>query len=165
MLIEFKFSISQICRKHYWFLTNDEHHRVIARGAIMKVVTDLDLSISHSLRSLKNKQLTGPIPLSLSQLPIRNTLDLVQNQLTGDIPRLIYWDEVLQYLGLRGKSPTVSHLRWPTTENVDALRNKAAAMKSNPIGAAADFDEDEKLNLSCWKEQSRDGSLNRLLLE
>ncbi|KAI3863070.1 hypothetical protein MKW98_015528 [Papaver atlanticum] len=77
--------------------------------------------------------------------------DLVQNQLTGDIPRLIYRDEVLQYLGLRGNS---------LTENVDALRNKATAMKSNPIGATADFDEDGKMNLSSWKEQSRDGSLN-----
>lgn len=24
--------------------------------------------------------------------------DLAQNKLTGDIPRLIYWNEVLQYL-------------------------------------------------------------------
>ncbi|KAF8380404.1 hypothetical protein HHK36_027890 [Tetracentron sinense] len=32
--------------------------------------------------------------------------DLAQNQLTGDIPRLIYWNEVMQYLGLRGNSLT-----------------------------------------------------------
>ncbi|RZC64957.1 hypothetical protein C5167_008647 [Papaver somniferum] len=56
--------------------------------------------------------------------------DWVQNQLTGEIPRLIYWDE-------RPGS------RWPATETVHALRNGVAAMKSNPIGAAADFDEDE----------------------
>ncbi|PPD98906.1 hypothetical protein GOBAR_DD04068 [Gossypium barbadense] len=28
--------------------------------------------------------------------------DLAQNRLSGEIPRLIYWNEVLQYLGLRG---------------------------------------------------------------
>ncbi|KAI3895624.1 hypothetical protein MKW98_025415 [Papaver atlanticum] len=93
--------------------------------------------------------------------------DLVQNQLTGDIPRLIYWDEVLQYLCLTGNSLTgtyllicvidrtlvfkLKHLR---LHHMNTLRNKAAAMKSNPIGAAADFDEDGKLNLSSWKEQS-----------
>ncbi|KAL7003219.1 non-specific serine,threonine protein kinase, partial [Sarracenia purpurea var. burkii] len=32
--------------------------------------------------------------------------DLARNQLSGEIPRLIYWNEVLQYLGLRGNSLT-----------------------------------------------------------
>ncbi|KAI8014560.1 LRR receptor-like serine/threonine-protein kinase ERL2 [Camellia lanceoleosa] len=32
--------------------------------------------------------------------------DLARNQLIGEIPRLIYWNEVLQYLGLRGNSLT-----------------------------------------------------------
>ncbi|XP_058088515.1 LRR receptor-like serine/threonine-protein kinase SIK1 [Magnolia sinica] len=32
--------------------------------------------------------------------------DLAQNRLTGDIPRLIYWNEVLQYLSLQGNRLT-----------------------------------------------------------
>jgi hypothetical protein len=33
-----------------------------------------------------------------------NCRDLAQNKLSGEIPRLIYWNEVLQYLGLRGNN-------------------------------------------------------------
>ncbi|XP_059629437.1 LRR receptor-like serine/threonine-protein kinase ERL1 isoform X2 [Cornus florida] len=55
---------------------------------------------------LKNNQLTGPIPSTLTQIPNLKTLDLARNQLTGEIPRLIYWNEVLQYLGLRSNSLT-----------------------------------------------------------
>ncbi|RZC72487.1 hypothetical protein C5167_047972 [Papaver somniferum] len=79
------------------------------------------------------------IPISCKSIQVAdwfNIKDWVQNQLTGEIPRLIYWDEVLQYFWR-----PVS--RWPTTETVHALRNGADVMKSNPIGAAADFDEDE----------------------
>ncbi|CAI0404315.1 unnamed protein product [Linum tenue] len=79
--------------------------------------------------NLRNNQLVGPIPSTLTQIPNLKTMsvlffttlcrvfsleislnrypsasissDLAQNQLTGEIPRLIYWNEVLQYLGLR----------------------------------------------------------------
>ncbi|GMQ07107.1 hypothetical protein CsSME_00051445 [Camellia sinensis var. sinensis] len=57
-------------------------------------------------RNLKNNQLTGPIPSTLTQIPNLKTLDLARNHLIGEIPRLIYWNEVLQYLGLRGNSLT-----------------------------------------------------------
>ncbi|XP_028074488.1 LRR receptor-like serine/threonine-protein kinase ERL2 [Camellia sinensis] len=49
-------------------------------------------------RNLKNNQLTSPIPSTLTQIPKLKTLDLARNQLIGEIPRLIYWNEVLQYL-------------------------------------------------------------------
>ncbi|XP_027184694.1 LRR receptor-like serine/threonine-protein kinase ERECTA isoform X2 [Coffea eugenioides] len=35
-------------------------------------------------------------------LKLYHSSDLAQNSLSGEIPRLIYWNEVLQYLGLRG---------------------------------------------------------------
>lgn len=83
----------------------------------------------HFHRILKNNQLIGLIPSTLSQIPnlkilwvkfmlsitigfnrdrawgkITNAIkfialrDLAQNKLSGEIPRLIYWNEVLQYL-------------------------------------------------------------------
>ncbi|GJN29769.1 hypothetical protein PR202_gb18088 [Eleusine coracana subsp. coracana] len=56
---------------------------------------------------LKNNQLSWTHSFhTLSQIPNLKILDLAQNKLTGDIPRLIYWNEVLQYLGLRGNSLT-----------------------------------------------------------
>ncbi|KAJ6743349.1 LRR RECEPTOR-LIKE SERINE/THREONINE-PROTEIN KINASE-RELATED [Salix viminalis] len=53
---------------------------------------------------LKNNQLIGPLPLTLSQIPNLKVLDLAQNRLSGEIPKLLYWNEVLQYLGLRGNN-------------------------------------------------------------
>ncbi|CAL5433606.1 unnamed protein product [Camellia sinensis] len=47
---------------------------------------------------MKNNQLTGPIPSTLTQIPNLKTLDLARNQLIGEISRLIYWNEVLQYV-------------------------------------------------------------------
>ena len=100
--------------------------------------------INNHCRNLKNNQLAGPIPSTLTQIPNLKTLwvlisffatllkfafrfginteiifhiiyllskccfliillaftysDLARNQLTGEIPRLLYWNEVLQYL-------------------------------------------------------------------
>ncbi|THG03246.1 hypothetical protein TEA_008114 [Camellia sinensis var. sinensis] len=59
---------------------------------------NVQFMIGH--RNLKNYQLTGPIPSTLTQIPNLKTLDLARNQLIGEIPRLIYWNEVLQYLYL-----------------------------------------------------------------
>ncbi|KAM5584950.1 hypothetical protein ABKV19_004365, partial [Rosa sericea] len=54
--------------------------------------------IPFSVLNLKNNQLTGLIATTLTQIPNLRTLDLSRNQLTGEIPRLISWNEVLQYL-------------------------------------------------------------------
>lgn len=82
--------------------------------------------LAWAFRILKNNQLIGPIPSTLSQIPNLKILwvsisavfssshilkyfpdhnslstvsrDLAQNKLSGEIPRLIYWNEVLQYL-------------------------------------------------------------------
>ncbi|ESQ31704.1 hypothetical protein EUTSA_v100036151mg, partial [Eutrema salsugineum] len=43
---------------------------------------------------------------TLTQIPNLKILDLAGNHLTGEIPRLLYWNEVLQYLGLRGNMLT-----------------------------------------------------------
>ncbi|KAF8401089.1 hypothetical protein HHK36_014392 [Tetracentron sinense] len=80
-----------------------------------EIYGDIPFSISKlkQLESLilKNNQLIGPIPSTLSQIPNLKILfqhtdsrDLAQNKLSGEIPRLIYWNEVLQYLGLRGNN-------------------------------------------------------------
>ncbi|XP_066373037.1 LRR receptor-like serine/threonine-protein kinase ER1 [Miscanthus floridulus] len=47
---------------------------------------------------LKNNQVIGAIPSTLSQLPDLKILDFAQNNLTREIQRLIYFKEVLQYL-------------------------------------------------------------------
>ncbi|CDP06164.1 unnamed protein product [Coffea canephora] len=90
---------------------------------LQRAVWGYSLSISKlkqlEFLILKNNQLIGPIPSTLSQIPNLKVLDLAQNSLSGEIPRLIYWNEVLQYLGLRGNklggtlSPNMCQLMGP----------------------------------------------------
>ncbi|KAI7985637.1 LRR receptor-like serine/threonine-protein kinase ERL2 [Camellia lanceoleosa] len=53
------------------------------------------------------KSIDGPIPSTLTQIPNLKTREVLAcNQLIGEIPRLIYWNEVLQYLSLQGNRLT-----------------------------------------------------------
>ncbi|EMS63677.1 LRR receptor-like serine/threonine-protein kinase ERECTA [Triticum urartu] len=85
---------------------------------------------------LKNNQLVGAIPSTLSQLPnlkilISNFMcmhprDLAQNKLSGEIPRLIYWNEVLQYLDL-----SYNHLTGSIPFNIGFLQVATLSLQGN----------------------------------
>ncbi|KAL6553225.1 hypothetical protein OROGR_007067 [Orobanche gracilis] len=68
------------------------------------------LRIGEHLRNnnncLKKKELTPSSLLGIiaSSSWILLTPTVTQNKLSGEIPRLLYWNEVLQYLGLRGNN-------------------------------------------------------------
>ncbi|KAF8376939.1 hypothetical protein HHK36_030310 [Tetracentron sinense] len=77
-------------------------------GEISPAIGDLKDLLSIDL---KGNQLLGQIPDEIGDCSSLKSLfqhtdsrDLAQNKLSGEIPRLIYWNEVLQYLGLRGNN-------------------------------------------------------------